>query len=201
MAVCLSLLGFALLPGHPASADLSTDLIVQGFAAPWGDSYGAAHVMGEVEVRNTATSNYRDLVVSCTLVDATGATQTQTADVQATILTPGEKAPFDAVFPSIGTGFTQPACTMFGGATTTAYNVGVGRGFSVREVLDTVERVTGRTLNRVLAPRRAGDPSALVADATRIGSDLGWKPAYPELEAIVETAWRWHSTHPAGFGD
>ncbi len=119
MAVCLSLLGSALLPGHPASADLSTDVIVQGFAAPWADSFGAAHVMGEVKVLNSATSNYRDLVVSCTLVDAAGATQTQTADVQATILTPGEKAPFDAVFPGIGTGFTQPNCTMFGGATTT----------------------------------------------------------------------------------
>jgi UDP-glucose 4-epimerase len=81
------------------------------------------------------------------------------------------------------------------------YNVGVGRGFSVTEVLDSVERVTGRTLNRVLAPRRAGDPSALVADASRIGTYLGWKAAYPELDAIVETAWRWHSTHPEGFGD
>ena len=90
---------------------------------------------------------------------------------------------------------------LFAGSATMVYNVGVGRGFSVTEVLDSVERVTGRTLNRVLAPRRAGDPSALVADATRIGTDLGWKAAYPELDAIVETAWRWHSIHPEGFGD
>jgi UDP-glucose 4-epimerase len=90
---------------------------------------------------------------------------------------------------------------LFAGTATTAYNVGVGRGFSVSEVLDSVERVTGRALNRVLAPRRSGDPTALVADATRIGADLGWKAAYPELDAIVETAWRWHSSHPAGFGD
>jgi UDP-glucose 4-epimerase len=90
---------------------------------------------------------------------------------------------------------------LFGGAATTAYNVGVGRGFSVREVLDAVERVTGRPLNRVLAPRRAGDPSALVADAGRIADELGWKAVYPDLDQIVETAWRWHSTHPDGFGD
>jgi UDP-glucose 4-epimerase len=87
------------------------------------------------------------------------------------------------------------------GAATTAYNVGVGRGFSVREVLDAVERVTGRPLNRVLAPRRAGDPSALVADATRLGIELGWQPAYLELDDIVATAWRWHSSHPDGFVD
>ena len=90
---------------------------------------------------------------------------------------------------------------LFAGRATTAYNVGVGRGFSVTEVLDAVERVTGRPLHRVVAPRRAGDPSALVADASRISADLGWKAAYPELDAIVETAWRWHSTHPEGFGD
>jgi UDP-glucose 4-epimerase len=90
---------------------------------------------------------------------------------------------------------------LMAGAETTAYNVGVGRGFSVREVLDSVERVTGRSLNRAIAPRREGDPSALVADSTRIGIQLRWEPAYIELDDIVATAWHWHSNHPDGFGD
>jgi UDP-glucose 4-epimerase len=87
------------------------------------------------------------------------------------------------------------------GAESTAYNVGVGRGFSVQEVLDAVDRVVGRPVPRRLAPRRAGDPARLVADSTRIQAELGWAPLYIDLDAIVETAWRWHSTHPNGYGD
>jgi len=87
------------------------------------------------------------------------------------------------------------------GAPSTAYNVGVGHGFSVKEVLDAADRVVGRPLNRVYGPRRAGDPAALVADSTKISTELGWRPSYTELDAIVATAWKWHSTHPGGFGD
>jgi UDP-glucose 4-epimerase len=87
------------------------------------------------------------------------------------------------------------------GAASTAYNVGVGRGFSVSEVLDSADRVTGRPLRRYLDARRPGDPSVLVADSTRIRNALAWAPSYVELDAIVASAWRWHSTHPDGFGD
>jgi UDP-glucose 4-epimerase len=90
---------------------------------------------------------------------------------------------------------------LFTGAPTTAYNVGVGRGFSVQEVLDAVDRVVGRPVPRRLAPRRAGDPARLVADSTRIQNELGWQPAYTDVDAMVATAWRWHSTHPDGYGD
>ncbi len=87
------------------------------------------------------------------------------------------------------------------GAQSTAYNVGVGRGFSVQQVLDAVDRVVGHPITRRVAPRRAGDPAQLVADSTRIQAELGWAPRYVDLDGIVETAWRWHSTHPNGYGD
>jgi UDP-glucose 4-epimerase len=85
------------------------------------------------------------------------------------------------------------------GRDTSAFNVGVGRGFSVREVLDAVEQVSGRRLERRLEPRRPGDPAALVADATRIKRELGWEPRYTDLHAMIETAWHWHRSHPHDF--
>jgi UDP-glucose-4-epimerase GalE len=85
-----------------------------------------------------------------------------------------------------------------GGAAT--YNVGTERPSSVRQVIDAVERVTGRRVNRVSAPRRDGDPAVLYAEATRIRTELGWVPQRADLETIVADAWRWHSTHPRGFG-
>jgi UDP-glucose 4-epimerase len=90
---------------------------------------------------------------------------------------------------------------LFAGGASTAYNVGVGHGFSVQQVLDAVDRVVGRPVPRRLAPRRPGDPARLVADSTRIQKELGWQPAYTDIDAIVTTAWRWHSTHPDGYGD
>jgi UDP-glucose-4-epimerase GalE len=85
-----------------------------------------------------------------------------------------------------------------GGGSAT-YNVGTERPSSVRDVLDAVERVTGRSIQRRLGPRRAGDPAALYASAERIRSELGWVPQHVELDAIVRDAWRWHSRHPAGY--
>ena len=90
---------------------------------------------------------------------------------------------------------------LFDGASTAAFNVGVGKGFSVQEVLDSADRVVGRRIPRVLGARRAGDPARLVADSTKIQRELGWRPQYTDLDEIVRTAWRWHSTHPDGFGD
>jgi UDP-glucose 4-epimerase len=86
------------------------------------------------------------------------------------------------------------------GAESTAYNLGNGLGYSNRQVIQVVEKVTGQTIKVHEAPRRAGDPAVLVASSERIQAELGWKPQYPELETIVETAWRWHRKHPEGFG-
>lgn len=82
-----------------------------------------------------------------------------------------------------------------------AYNVGTGRGYSVREVIRTVEEVTGKKVPVKEAPRRAGDPVELVASADAIRRDLGWSPKYTDLKAIVETAWNWHKNHPNGYGE
>jgi len=80
------------------------------------------------------------------------------------------------------------------------YNVGVGRGFSVREVIRTIEEVTGLRVPVREGPRRAGDPPELVADAGLIRRELGWAPRYADLRPIVETTWNWHRTHPDGYG-
>ena len=80
-----------------------------------------------------------------------------------------------------------------------AYNVGTGRGYSVREVIATVKAVTGKTIPVKVGPRRAGDPPALVAGADLIRRELGWSPKYPELRGIVETAWAWHRANPQGY--
>ena len=87
-----------------------------------------------------------------------------------------------------------------GGGASASYNAGTERPSSVREVIDAVEKVTGKKVNRVPAPRRAGDPAVLYASARKIRADLGWVPHRVELETIVGDAWRWHSRHPHGFG-
>ncbi|MCU0833678.1 MAG: UDP-glucose 4-epimerase GalE [Chromatiaceae bacterium] len=78
------------------------------------------------------------------------------------------------------------------GAQSTAYNLGNGRGFSVREVITHAEAVTGREVPVTLGPRRCGDPPRLVGDASRAVRELGWRPHQAELTRILETAWAWH---------
>jgi UDP-glucose-4-epimerase GalE len=81
------------------------------------------------------------------------------------------------------------------------YNLGIGRGYSVREVIRTVEKVSGKQVPVKEGPRRSGDPPVLVASSEKIQRELGWRPRYTELATIVETAWRWHSSHPKGYND
>jgi len=80
-----------------------------------------------------------------------------------------------------------------------AYNLGIGRGYSVREVFAAAERVTGQTIPVEIGPRRPGDPAVLFADSQKIQRTLGWKPRYTDIESIVETAWRWFKSHPDGY--
>ena len=79
------------------------------------------------------------------------------------------------------------------------YNLGIGKGYSVREVIDSARRVTGREIRVQYGARRPGDPAVLYADASKIRRELGWQPKYTELDAIVASAWRWHSAHPHGY--
>ncbi|HEV2834558.1 MAG TPA: UDP-glucose 4-epimerase GalE [Pyrinomonadaceae bacterium] len=81
------------------------------------------------------------------------------------------------------------------------YNLGCGgTGYSVREVIDTAEKVTGREIPIHVGPRRAGDPAILVASSDRIKTELGWRPQFQDLGLIIESAWRWMQTHPDGYG-
>ena len=80
-------------------------------------------------------------------------------------------------------------------------NLGTGRGHSVQEVIDACRAVTGHAIPAVMASRRPGDPPLLVADASRARRELDWTPRYADLRTIVETAWRWHSSHPCGYDD
>ena len=85
------------------------------------------------------------------------------------------------------------------GGKSTYYNLGNGNGFSVKEVIDTVEKVVGAPIKRQIVDRRAGDPASLVASSEKIQKELGWKPRYANLETIVASAWKWHSTHKDGY--
>ncbi|MDQ3347599.1 MAG: UDP-glucose 4-epimerase GalE [Acidobacteriota bacterium] len=87
-----------------------------------------------------------------------------------------------------------------GGATSGRFNLGNGRPTSVKDVLDSIERVVGRKVPFTKGPRRAGDPGILYASSARIRKELGWQPRFEELDVIVETAWRWRASHPDGYG-
>jgi UDP-glucose 4-epimerase len=89
---------------------------------------------------------------------------------------------------------------LWDGGHSTAFNLGNGTGFSVQEVLNTVERVTGRPVPYVDASRRAGDPACLVADASLAQKILGWQPRFAELEVIVRHAWQWEQKRPMDGG-
>jgi UDP-glucose-4-epimerase GalE len=78
-------------------------------------------------------------------------------------------------------------------------NLGTGRGYSVREVIEACRRVTGHPIPAQIGARRAGDPPQLVADAAKAARALSWRPQYNDVEAIIRTAWKWHSSHPHGY--
>jgi len=80
------------------------------------------------------------------------------------------------------------------------FNVGSGKGSSVKEIIDTAKKVTGKEIKVVQEDRRAGDPAELVASAEKIKQVMGWEPKYG-LREIMKTAWLWHKTHPNGFSD
>lgn len=80
------------------------------------------------------------------------------------------------------------------------FNLGNGTGFSVRQVIETARQVTGHPIPAAVLTCRAGDPAVLVASSEKARRELGWQPELPELEAIIESAWRWHQSHPKGYG-
>jgi UDP-glucose 4-epimerase len=81
------------------------------------------------------------------------------------------------------------------------YNLGNGKGYSVREVIDTVKKVSGTNFKVNGTPRRPGDPPELVCDATKAKQEIGWQPKWTSLEKIVDSAWQWHVKNPNGYAD
>ncbi len=82
---------------------------------------------------------------------------------------------------------------LLAGGRSRVFNLGNGQGFSVREILDTARRVTGRLIPALEAARRPGDPARLIGSSERIRAELGWKPRFADIERIIATAWAWHS--------
>jgi UDP-glucose 4-epimerase len=81
------------------------------------------------------------------------------------------------------------------------YNLGTGGGTSVREVIESCRKITGGEIPVVEKPRRPGDPARLVAASDKIQRELGWQPKFQNIDAIIESAWRWHQKFPDGYGD
>ncbi len=79
------------------------------------------------------------------------------------------------------------------------YNLGNGKGYSVRQVIDVARKLTCRNIEVIEAPRRPGDPAVLVASSEKIKKELGWAPKYGQLEQIIWSAWEWRQKHPNGY--
>ena len=93
----------------------------------------------------------------------------------------------------------EKALEILRGSQSDKINLGNGKGFSVLEVIKTVESIVGKAVPYKVSGRRKGDPAVLVASAEKAGNVLGWRPAYPSLESIIESAWEWHREHPHGY--
>ncbi|WP_147565604.1 UDP-glucose 4-epimerase GalE [Clostridium tyrobutyricum] len=79
------------------------------------------------------------------------------------------------------------------------YNLGNGKGFSVKEVVEVAKKVTGINIKSEIADRRPGDPATLIASSNKAIKELGWNPKFNSLETIIDTAWKWHKNHPNGY--
>jgi UDP-glucose-4-epimerase GalE len=88
---------------------------------------------------------------------------------------------------------------LFSGSPSVKYNLGTERGYSVKQVIETARRVSGKDIPVNTIPRRAGDPAVLIASSAKARKELGWKAEKPDLETIVESAWNWHKNHPDGY--
>ncbi|KGP90237.1 UDP-glucose 4-epimerase [Pontibacillus chungwhensis BH030062] len=87
------------------------------------------------------------------------------------------------------------------GGESNVFNLGSSQGFSVKEIVDTAREVTGHEIPAKMGPRRAGDPSKLIASSDKANSVLGWVPKRTSIHQIIEDAWRWHQQHPNGYND
>ena len=87
------------------------------------------------------------------------------------------------------------------GGASNYFNLGTGHGFSVKEIIDAAEKVTGLKIKTVLGERRPGDPARLIASGEKARKILGWSPRFDDVEKIIATAWNWHKSHPQGYNE
>ncbi|MFG5373402.1 GDP-mannose 4,6-dehydratase, partial [Enterococcus faecalis] len=87
------------------------------------------------------------------------------------------------------------------GGESDVFNLGSNNGYSVKEMLDAAREVTGQEIPATIAPRRAGDPSTLIASSEKAKRVLGWQPEVTEVKDIIATAWQWHVKHPQGYNE
>ncbi|QCX33917.1 UDP-glucose 4-epimerase GalE [Caloramator sp. E03] len=90
---------------------------------------------------------------------------------------------------------------LYDGKDSNVYNLGNGSGFTVKEVINSAEKVTGISIKKEVIGRREGDPAILIASSKKIEKDLNWKPKYTNIEDIIESAWKWHKAYPNGYED
>lgn len=90
---------------------------------------------------------------------------------------------------------------LLAGNDSNAFNLGSSTGFSNKQILQAAREVTGKEIPAEKAPRRGGDPDTLIAASDKAREVLGWKPQFDDIHKIIETAWKWHSTHPQGYAD
>lgn len=88
---------------------------------------------------------------------------------------------------------------LMSGGDSNIYNLGDGKGFSVKEVIEKSKELTGREFKVVMAERRPGDPATLIASSEKAKQELGWSPEHSDLDNIIKTAWKWHLNHPQGY--
>lgn len=87
------------------------------------------------------------------------------------------------------------------GGESNIFNLGNGQGFSVKEMIEAAKEATGRDIKAVMGKHRAGDPAQLIASSDKAKKILGWKPKFTDVKAVIGTAWKWHESHPDGYGD
>lgn len=186
-------------PKEPKNPYGRTKLMFEGILADYGAAYGLRHV--SLRYFNAAGSDPDGEIGECH--------DPETHLIPIVLEAAAGKRPHVEIF---GTDYDTPDGTavrdyihvtdlarahvlalkaLEGGKAAPAYNLGIGRGYTVREVVEVCREVTGREIRTVEGPRRAGDPAVLVADPTRAKQDLGWEPKFTMLEPIAETAWTW----------
>jgi len=145
-----------------------------------------------IRLRESTSGNWSGYAVP---LETSGVSDTFSA-VQGTWTVPTVTGSRSATYSSAWVGLDRLALDV---KQSDVFNLGSGDGYSVRQVIESARKVTGHPIPVIENPRRPGDPPKLVGDSTKIRKQLGWKPRYDSIDAIVESAWLWHKAHPQGY--